>query len=235
MTTTATLRELHRLHRHVQDLQDQLARGPKLLEAHQAKIAKQDERIKEAQDAIKKLKVSIHEKEVSLKTKHGQITKHERQLNESAGKKEYDALKSEIAAERSACAKLEEEILAAMEEVDVRTGKLPELEKEVQQAKKETAKVIDDIQSKRAGLTDMLAAAHKQLQEVEATLPEDVREPYHRQVNGRGGPDSLSAVQGRTCVACYTEITSQSQLDLIRGSFVLCKSCGRMLYLSDAE
>ena len=43
----------------------------------------------------------------------------------------------------------------------------------------------------------------------------------------------MSGVQGRTCTACYTEITAQNYNDLLQGNFVICQSCGRMLYLLD--
>ena len=43
--------------------------------------------------------------------------------------------------------------------------------------------------------------------------------------------DTLSGVNGRVCMACYTEITSQMISELKREMFMLCKNCGRMLYL----
>ena len=64
----------------------------------------------------------------------------------------------------------------------------------------------------------------------EATLPEDVRTLYDRHIAVKG-VDTLSAVNGRVCSACYTEITSQMISELKREMFMLCKNCGRMLYL----
>lgn len=233
-TAAAILRELHRLTQHVNNLQAEMERGPRTLKTHEAKVAKQQETVQQSQDAIKKLKIGIHEKEVSLKQKLQQIAKHERQRNEAGSKKEYDALQVEIDSDRKECSKLEDEILSDMEEMEIRTAKLPELEKEVQRIKKETAKVIDDIQTQRTSLVDMLAVAHKQREDVEASLPADVKTQYDRLIAARGA-DALSALKGRTCTACYTEITTQNYLDLRQGQFVLCKSCGRILYLTEQE
>jgi predicted nucleic acid-binding Zn-ribbon protein len=230
-TPAAILRELHRLHQHTDDLRAEIDRGPRTLKAQEAKVAKQQEVYQQAQEAVKKLKVAIHEKEVSLKGKLQQITKHERQRNEATSKKEYDTLGVEIEHERKECRKLEDDILNDMEAAEAQAARLPEAEKEVQRVKQEVARALDDIQTRRVQLTDMLSAAHKQLQEVEATLPEDAKAQYGRLTAARG-KDALSAVQGRTCTACYTEITTQNYLDLVRGQFVLCKSCGRMLYLA---
>ncbi|HVS37710.1 MAG TPA: hypothetical protein VMS17_19265, partial [Gemmataceae bacterium] len=140
MASTAELmREIHRLRRFARDLQEQIERAPLQHKAQKAKVTRQEDAARNNQDAIKKLKVAIHEKEVSLKTTHGQVRKHEQQLNESASKKEYDALKAEIAADRAKCDTLEEEILAAMTETEERTAKVPELDKAVQTVREEFA------------------------------------------------------------------------------------------------
>jgi predicted nucleic acid-binding Zn-ribbon protein len=47
------------------------------------------------------------------------------------------------------------------------------------------------------------------------------------------GADAMAAVENRTCTACYTEITAQNYHELILGQLVVCKSCGRILYLPE--
>jgi predicted nucleic acid-binding Zn-ribbon protein len=228
----AILRELHRLRRHARDLQSEIDRGPRTLKTQQDKVAKQEEVLREAQEGIKRLKLETHDKELTLRTKQQQIAKHERQLNESTSKKEYDALQAEINSDRRACQRLEDEILDRMGETETQTAQLPELEKAVQRAREDAARVVDDIQARRNSLTERLNEVHQNISEVEATLPEDVRTYYQRQLTARG-EDALSAVLGRTCTACYTEITAQNYNDLAQGQFVLCKSCGRILYLPE--
>src|SRR5437773_57690 len=94
------LKEIHRLRRHTQNLKSEIDRGPRLLKAQQGKVANREESVKETHEAVKKLKVASHEKEVLLKATLQQIDKHTKQLNEAAGKKEYDALQAEIAADK---------------------------------------------------------------------------------------------------------------------------------------
>src|SRR5262249_50712828 len=121
-------------------------------------------------------------------------------------------------------------ILAAMMEVETQTARVPDLEKAVSQAKEDAARMSAGIQSRADELTAMLDNVRKQTAEVEASLAEDVRTQYDRLVAAHG-EDALSSVQGRTCSACYTEITAQNYNDLLQGKFVVCRSCGRMLYL----
>jgi predicted nucleic acid-binding Zn-ribbon protein len=227
-----SLREVHRLRRHLKNLQDEIDRAPRQLKAQQAKQARQEELLRDAQEALKKIKVTIHEKEVSLKTIHGQIAKHKKQLNESGGKKEYDALQSEIAADQKTLQRLEEETLTAMGDTEERTAQLPDLEKNLQRAKTEFAEFQKGSGERLANLTGQLQQAQQQLNEVEATLPADIRPQYDRVIAARG-EDALSLVQARNCTACYTGITAQNYNDLLNGRFILCKSCGRILYLAD--
>jgi predicted nucleic acid-binding Zn-ribbon protein len=198
---TDLFRDIHRLRRFAHDLQEQIQRVPRQLQVQQARIARQEDLLRQGQDAIKHLKVSIHEKEVSLKTTHQQVAKHERQLNESASKKEYDALKAEIAADRQKCLQLEDEILGVGERLE--------------------------------SLQGQLAGAQAQLQEAEVRIPPDVRLQYNRAV-GAMGAEALAAVQNRNCSACYTAITAQHYNELWMGMFVVCRSCGRILYLPEA-
>ena len=226
------LREIHRLRRHAKDLQAEMERGPRLLKAKQTKVTKQEEAVREGHDTLKRLKVSSHDKEGQLKATLQQITKHEKQLNEAGSKKEYDALKVEIAADKKKCQQLEDEILGYMAEMEERTAQLPELGKAVQQAKAEYAEFEKNSQGRIAGLTEQLNQAQRSIKEVESTLPADVRPQYDRLVAARG-EDAMAAVENRTCMACYTEITAQAYNDLMLSQFVYCKSCGRTLYLPD--
>jgi predicted nucleic acid-binding Zn-ribbon protein len=237
MTTTSTplanlFRELHRLRRHAKDLNDQIERGPRILQAHQIKITRQQEALHEAQEALKRLKVANHEKETSLKEKHHQIAKYEKQRNEATTRKEYDTLQAEISAAKQAGARIEDDILEGMGRIEEQAAQVPAAEKAVQQAREEYAEFERQTHERLARQRQQLAEVHEQIKAVEASVPADVRATYERQVHARG-EDALSAVENRTCTACYTGITEQQYNDLLAGRLTLCKACGRILYLPE--
>jgi predicted nucleic acid-binding Zn-ribbon protein len=238
MTTTTTtplattFRELHRLRRHAKELHDQIERGPRVLQAHQVKITRQQEAVHEAQEALKHLKVASHSKETSLKATHQQIAKYEEQRNKATTRKEYDTLQAEIASAKQTCAKIEDEILEAMAQVEDQAAKIPVAEQEVQRAREEYAAFERQTHERLARQREQLAQTQGQIKAVEASLPAEIRPVYERQVNARG-EEALSAVENRTCTACYTGITEQQYNDLLAGRLVLCKSCGRILYLPE--
>jgi predicted nucleic acid-binding Zn-ribbon protein len=228
-----TFREIHRLRRHAKDLQSRIDQQPRLLKAQQNALAKQEASLQEAQDAVKHLKVATHEKEVSLKTTEQLIVKHERQLNEASSKKEYDALKVEIATGRNDVRRLEDEILELMAQTEERAAQLPQFTKAVQDAKAELAQFERDSQVRLAELSAQRDRTQQQLAEIEAGLPADMLPSYERLVKARG-EDSLAAVEGRICTACYTEITAQQHNELLQERLVYCKSCGRVLYVAES-
>ena len=225
-------REIHRLRRYTHELEEQSKRLPLQQKAQQAKVARQEQLHRQTQDAIKHLKVEAHQKELTIKTTHGQIAKHQKQLNEATSKKEYDALQHEIAGARATLQQLEDEILTGMAETEEKTVQLPALEKAIKQAKEEYARFEAGAKERLANLQAQLTDAQQQLQEKEAAIPAKIRQHYQREVNSKG-PDALAAVQDRNCAACYTSITAQQYNELQQELYVLCKSCGRILYLPE--
>jgi predicted nucleic acid-binding Zn-ribbon protein len=153
-------------------------------------------------------------------------------MNTAGTKKEMDALQGEIATARKALQRFEEEAFAAMGETEEKAAQLPEQEKALQQGKEELARSERDFQSRQASLAEQLKQAQQTITEVEGTLDAGVRTNYLREVNARG-EDALALVQERICTACYTAITAQNYNDLMQGLFILCKSCGRILYLAE--
>jgi len=227
---TDVLREIHRLRRHARDLQEEIDRGPVRLKARRAVAAKGEEAYQAAQDALKKLKVATHENEVTLKATHTQISKYERQLDDVADKKQYDALQHEIAAARQKAVALEDTILEEMSEAEERTAKLPEQLQAAKKAKDDLAAFEREQAERLARLAEQLKAALAELKGVEKNLPEQFVAHYRRMVNAFGA-DAMAPIQNQACAHCNSQITVQQMHDLETGEFVLCRSCGRALYL----
>lgn len=226
----AILKQIHHLRRHVADLELRIEQAPKQLASQQKKLATQEEAGKAAHEQIKRIQLDIRDKEGSVKATQAQIKKYQKQLEEAANKKEYDTLKAEIAAEHAHISKVEDEILALMGQQDEKTGQLPEVDKALAKARADYAQFEKDHAERVARQAAEKDRALQELQTVEATLPADVRPQYERLVHAKK-TDALASVKNRICSACYTEITAQMQSELQREVFILCKNCGRMLYL----
>jgi predicted nucleic acid-binding Zn-ribbon protein len=227
-TPAQILKDIHRLKRHIKDLEAKLEQGPKAHKAHQLKVTQAEEVLHKAQDGVKQLKVKIHEDEVSVKASRQNIEKLEK--TSVTNKKEYDALRAEVATANKAIHQFEDEMLEAMAELEDKTKLIPEAEKALAKAKADAAQFEKDHKERLERWSAEREKAITELAQVEAQLPEDLRIIYDRMVGSKFA-DAISAVHGRICATCYTEVTPQMSNELQRGLFVICKACGRMLYL----
>lgn len=226
------LRDLHRVHRQARDLREHLERLPQEVKYAKAAVARQEQAFLEGQNLLKHLKVTIHDKEVTLKTTMQQIDRYETQVNLVSGKKEYDALKVEIARAKELCGQLEDQILQAMSDVDERKLALPGLEQAFKAGQAELAQFEAQTKETQAQVADELTRVVAQIKEIEVGLPEDARVRYDRLVQAMGA-DALTPIHNRTCSSCGTAITAQNANDMLRDRFLICPSCGRIFYLPE--
>src|SRR5215831_17320527 len=117
--TAATLRELHRIHRQLSDLRERLDRGPKQVRARTGGVAQAEEQSAKVHGDLKAGRVALDQKQLQLKTAEGKIAELKVKLNQANTNREYQALKDQIAADEMASSVLADEILEAMEQLDV--------------------------------------------------------------------------------------------------------------------
>jgi predicted nucleic acid-binding Zn-ribbon protein len=233
--TAESLRDLHHLHQRARALRDRLRSAPKTLAARQAAVASRQAELEAARKALQDTKIQLKKHEHSLQGIETKVDDLKVKLNLVKKNEEYKALQNQIAHENTAKAKLEEEILLALEAIESRTAEVAQLEADVKRVAAETTTLKQQI--------DEQTLTHKsQLQELEAAItaaeiiiPENFRDRYRRIV-GRYGADALAACEDGSCLGCFTAVTAQMRNDLINNeSLTFCLSCGRLLYLADAE
>src|SRR4029077_19142366 len=132
--TAAALRELHRIHRQLADLRERLGRGPKQIKATQAPVAPSDERLAKAQAESKTGRMAVDQKQLLLKTGEGKIIDLKVKLNACSTNREYQLLSEQILADEMANSVLADEILEAMEKVDLFKHTIAEAEQQVAKA-----------------------------------------------------------------------------------------------------
>ena len=227
----SVFREIHRLRRFLRDAQDQMDRIPRQRKAYEAKLAKAEQALKDEQETIKKLKVSRSEREKTLESTEEQIKRYRAQLESAASKKISDALQLEIAAARERVSKLEDEILGAIGEAEERQAKVPELEKSVATVRADLARYEADAAPRKEMLDGQVKESQTRLAEAEKQIPEDNLAQYKRTIASQGA-DGFALAQDDTCTGCNTEIIRTVRMELARDLFVMCNSCGRILYPS---
>jgi predicted nucleic acid-binding Zn-ribbon protein len=234
MTTPSipqTLKELHRIRKHLRDLKSEIDLGPRVMKIQQQKLDAEKQAHADAHADIGKRKLKIRDDEGTLKQVNTQLAKFEKQLNDAGSPKEYEGKQSEIRQAKEKIAALEEAILVGMEELDQKVADLPNVDKRWADAQAEFAQFQMDAKDRLERLLDDQKLNQEQLAKLESTLPADVRGQYDRLVKSYG-PDGLAGVDGRICQHCRTAITEQHRAELIGGRFMCCSKCGRGLYMA---
>lgn len=226
-----TLKEVHRLRRHIRDLQGEIDRGPRVLKAHQTKVAKAEEALKTLQDQIKSAKVQLNDREVSIKTTNQLLAKYEKQLNELTVPKQIEATEHEIAHSQGVRQQLEEQSLELMGQIEELSAKLPATEKTLATAQSELKVYQAEAGERLDRLKHEIARATDELAVVEKAIPTTIRTQYDRLIKAYGA-DALAGVDSGACQQCHSTVTGQMLSELAMGKFVTCKSCARALYLT---
>ncbi|MDO8643993.1 MAG: C4-type zinc ribbon domain-containing protein, partial [bacterium] len=162
------------------------------------------------------------------------IKKNEARLYEIKNNKEYQASLREIAQIKKTVRDLENEILALMEQVElgakavgelVEIGKEKEgnIQKQIEELKKEEAEQSQQCQEKESAREQALAG-----------LESSVLGQYERVKRVR--EDAVAVVKGGNCLGCHMRLPPQLFNQILRKEKIhLCPNCHRMLYLEEEE
>jgi len=229
---TSVLRTLHRIHRQIGDVKSRLDRGPKQIAAAEANAQHRDKLLQDAKNEAKNLRMAADQKQLQLKTNENKVLDLRRKLNAATSNREYQALLEQIAADEMAKSVLEDEILEAFEKADAFQKNIAEAEAASAAARKKVEQVRGEGAQQMPQLKADLDRLETELRQTEATLPEDVRDLYHRTVRGKG-EDALAVVENQFCSGCNQQIPLNVLNRIMLGQPVFCKTCGRLLYLPE--
>jgi predicted nucleic acid-binding Zn-ribbon protein len=232
MSIPETLRELHRLHKHLRNLKAEIEQGPRVMKATQAQLEADRQAHADAHDTLKKQKLKQKDDEGTLKATEVRLAKLQADLNTAGSKKEFDAKTSEIEQATAKKGELEDAILETLADIEERTAALPGVEQRWKDAQAEFERFKADAADRLARMQADQTATQARLGEVEAILPPDVKPLYARLVKSYGA-DGLAAVVGKACQQCRSNLTDQQRTTLLSGKFQACPSCGRALYLAE--
>ena len=233
--TAEVLRDLHVLHQRAKALRDRLASAPRTLAARQTALAARQADVEKGRKALQDAKVQLSKHEHSLKAAQAKIDEHTVRLNLVKKNEEYKALQNQIAHDKAAMSKIEDEILQGYEAVEAESAGLAKIEAEVKSFAQEVASLEADIESQASAHQAQLHELETAIIEAETSIPEENRERYSRTVR-QFGADALAACENGACLGCFTAVTTQMLNHLINlDQLMFCKSCGRLLYLTEEE
>ncbi len=230
--TTGTLRDLHRIHRQLSDLQDRLRRGPRLIQVRQDSVTQLEGKKGKAQASVKERKIHADQQQLNLKVTEDKIVDFETKLNGAATNREYQSLQDQIAADRMAGSVLQDEILESLEKIDELEEIVTQSTLHVAKANEELAKTKTSVLEEQDHLKVDVARLQRDLKTAEEALPDELKDAYNRIVKSKGA-DALAPLEGECCGGCYQTLTPNMHNLLQLSRPVFCKSCGRLLYSAE--
>jgi predicted nucleic acid-binding Zn-ribbon protein len=230
--SAAVLRELHRIHVQLSDLNERLARGPRQVKARQANVAQQEALLIAAQDRVKDAKKILDHKQLDLKTSEQKIVDYRVKLNGASSNREYQTLVEQIAAAEMANSVLADEILEGMDKIDQLAVQVKEAETALAAVKNDLLKYRDSVAAESAIVQGDITRLEAELAEAEKNLPATLKDDYRRVIQGKGA-EGMASVEDMVCQGCGQQITLNMQNDLLLSRPIFCKSCGSLLYLAE--
>lgn len=226
------LQELHRIHRQLSELRSRLARCPIRVNAARSRVAAAQQAVVEVKESIQSTKMTADRKQLQLRESESKVEGIEGKLNAAKTNDEFQIFKEQIAAAQMANSVMSDEILEALEKVDMLEAKLAEAIKGVEKAEADQAKIEAEVEKERGILETEIARVLVLLEGVEKDIPPDVREDYKRVVKVRG-EEALASVVNNYCTQCNVQLRIQTISDLKLGKPVFCSSCGAFLYFPE--
>lgn len=231
------LQTLHRILRHKADLEDQLARCPRIIQIARAKSEQLDKAVETAKAEWQKCQKDADAKQMTLRQREQRIEQMGVRRNSCDSNKEFQILSEQIEADLKANSVLEDEILELLERAEqlhqashdsrdaAANGKL-----NFQQMQQETEAKARDLHSK-------IAALVAEIRQSEKLFPGEFLDAFRRRAEANG-PEALAETDGKSCGSCHSLFSTQVLSELRQRRAVACKSCGAILYMvekSNAE
>jgi uncharacterized protein len=179
---------------------------------------------------IETLEKSIHEKEFSIKDCQVLIKRYEEQQMNVRNNREYDSLTKEIEFQNL-------EIQLAEKRIREFNLLLSSKKEEIESAQTVLNERRNDLEIKRAELSDIVTETEKEEQslmkkseENQRFIEERLLTAYKRiRKNARNGL-AVVTVERDACGGCYSAIPPQRQLDIrMHKKIIVCEYCGRIL------
>jgi uncharacterized protein len=239
--TADSLRDLHLLHQRAKALRDRLTSGPKTLAARQAALANRTTALEASRKALQDAKVQLKKKEHNVQSHSAKMDDLKVKLNTVKKNEEYKAIQNQIAIDKNAVDRIEGDMLEEMMKLDEQIAKLATEEADLKAFAAEVAAMKTTIDSQSSGQRAQLNELETAIVDAESVIPDDFRERYRRTVKQHGSEAMAHVEYDRksqlgSCSGCFVSVTTQMMNELINGGALsFCKTCGRILYLSEED
>ncbi len=214
----------------IQEIRASIDKFPGISKALDAKLSAATAALAAAQEKAKNNQTTRKKLEGEVAAFEGKISKYREQMLAVKTNEEYRALQKEIEHAQAGIRKVEDGILALMEEAETSQSTIKAAEarlKEDQQAVNQERKALEVEHQKEASALEGYVQERKQL---EAQISDDLLPRYERVRKFRGGI-GISPARDSVCEVCQVRIRPQVFQEIRKNDKIIaCDACQRILY-----
>lgn len=226
------LQELDDTARNLQSTKEKLNR--ELAETERA-AGKEKHTLENTAEESLSFRKALDKRELDLKGIEGKISKLEIQLNAVKSNKEYAAFQHEIMGLRADKSRIEDEIIAMLDQIDTQKDNLRELTRRAEAAAQKAEEHKESVATALEDADARIKRLRHEREEVLAQIPAEFLSSYERLLHRTGGK-ALAPCRNFVCGACRMSLTANTVNLLLGGNtLVYCHSCGRILYMPEDE
>jgi predicted nucleic acid-binding Zn-ribbon protein len=193
-------------------------------------VTEAQKRLTDTTGQIETLAKTRRAKEQDLASQEDRIQKLRTRQGEIKTNKEYQAHIQEIEAAKTQKTKLEDELLALMEQTETLQSQIGQIQAALQTAEAEFAAEKQRLETENAGEAQELAALEQERTVRAAAVEPDILKQYDRLRASRKDLAVVAIVQG-SCTGCHMSVPPQLAAEVKRQDRLLtCSSCQRILY-----
>mgnify|MGYP000047134216 CR=1 FL=1 len=210
------------------------------LRQHERRIADLEERQRLVHAKLMEQQSRDKQLELEIRAREEKIARFRTQQQEARTHKEYQAFVAEINAEKAQKAKLEDEKLEAMEQIEKIQAENESLLKQMAAEREKHAQLSERMSSRLAELQAEIDRLRPVSREARAGVPAKALEVYDR-VSERYDGEAMSRIvkpnpryEQYACGACNMSLVPDVYNKLhSRDEIIVCPSCRRLLYIPD--
>ena len=207
---------------------ERVARTEKILDS--ARTAEKD--FQQKLDTLNKKKRSM---EVDLEEAESRVRTLKDRLSEVKSNVEYQARLKEIDAARAGGGKMEDEILACMEQIESMEGLRRQVEDKLTEADTQWKETRTAVEQEGRALEEEIETLMARRRELAEKIPEELYDGYRQMMEGKHGL-AVAEVRDQVCLGCNMSVPPQLYNEIrAKGSIFHCPECDRILYYKDSE
>ena len=236
------LRELQQADKQLRRLEEQKTGHDRKVKVRADQITRQEQSIDALKDKHRNTRKTVDGKELEVKQKRADIERLKSQQMQVKDNRQFSILQNEIKFLELAIGKLEDEILADMDDVEAADKDVKEAQAQVARARVELEALRAEIESKKDEVDADIAKCRAQREDIARTLPQKVVDQFTRIADRLRGEALASVIRdeeddesGFMCGGCNMGLTQNTYVRLAGHSddLVTCPNCTRILYLEE--